>query len=121
MASRWGTTGSRRSSRAGFRRPRASVRRRWTAPRWPPRATAAGSGAGIVAAPVARDWSDLLVTGAPDEAPRAGGEGEDTGRRRGILRRLRESMAKTRAALGSEIQATLFQTLDEHTWERLEE
>ncbi len=30
-------------------------------------------------------------------------------------------MAKTRQALGSEIQATLFATLDEHTWERLEE
>jgi fused signal recognition particle receptor len=68
---------------------------------------------------VARDWSDLLVTGAPD------GEGaaraEDPGRRKGLLRRLRESMAKTRVALGSEIQATIFGTLDEHTWERLEE
>jgi fused signal recognition particle receptor len=30
-------------------------------------------------------------------------------------------MAKTRQALGSEIQATLFGVLDEHTWERLEE
>ncbi|HEV7529645.1 MAG TPA: signal recognition particle receptor subunit alpha, partial [Solirubrobacteraceae bacterium] len=38
-----------------------------------------------------------------------------------LFRRLRESMAKTRQALGSEIQATLFGVLDEHTWERLEE
>jgi fused signal recognition particle receptor len=30
-------------------------------------------------------------------------------------------MAKTREALGSEIHATLFGVLDEHTWERLEE
>ncbi len=30
-------------------------------------------------------------------------------------------MAKTRQALGSEIQATLFGVLDEQTWERLEE
>jgi fused signal recognition particle receptor len=30
-------------------------------------------------------------------------------------------MAKTRQALGSEIHATLFGVLDEHTWERLEE
>jgi fused signal recognition particle receptor len=30
-------------------------------------------------------------------------------------------MAKTRQVLGSEIQATLFGVLDEHTWERLEE
>jgi len=58
------------------------------------------------------------------EAP--GEEGQpavatEPGRRRGLLRRLRESMAKTREALGSEIQATLFGVLDEHTWERLEE
>jgi fused signal recognition particle receptor len=38
-----------------------------------------------------------------------------------LFRRLRESMAKTRQALGSEIQATLFGVLDEQTWERLEE
>ena len=38
-----------------------------------------------------------------------------------MLRRLRENLSKTRQALGSEIQATLFSTLDEHTWERLEE
>ena len=30
-------------------------------------------------------------------------------------------MSKTRQALGSEIQATLFGTLDAETWERLEE
>ncbi len=58
----------------------------------------------------------------------AGGAGEDDAGaeagappRRGLLRRLRESMAKTRQALGSEIQATLFGVLDEQTWERLEE
>ncbi len=42
-------------------------------------------------------------------------------KRRGVFRRLRESLAKTRQALGCEIQATLFGALDEHTWERLEE
>jgi fused signal recognition particle receptor len=72
---------------------------------------------------VAREWSDLFITGAPGAAGdsgRADGEG-DPGRRRGLFQRLRESMAKTRQALGSEIQATLFGVLDEHTWERLEE
>jgi fused signal recognition particle receptor len=34
---------------------------------------------------------------------------------------LRESLSKTRQALGSEIQATLFGPLDEQTWERLEQ
>jgi len=79
--------------------------------------------AAIVARPVAREWSDLFITGEPGVeggSGRADGEA-DPGRRRGIFRRLRESMAKTRQALGSEIQATLFGVLDEHTWERLEE
>jgi len=38
-----------------------------------------------------------------------------------IFRRLRENMRKTRQALTSEIQATLFEDLSEDTWERLEE
>jgi fused signal recognition particle receptor len=45
----------------------------------------------------------------------------ESAKRPGLLRRMRESMAKTRQALGSEIHATLFTTIDEHTWERLEE
>jgi fused signal recognition particle receptor len=69
---------------------------------------------------VARDWSDLFITGDEGEAP-AEDAAEEAPRRRGLLRRLRESMARTRDALGSEIQATLFGALDEHTWERLEE
>jgi fused signal recognition particle receptor len=69
---------------------------------------------------VPRDWSDLFIT---DEALAASvAETAETGEgRRGFFRRLRENLSKTRQALGSEIQATLFQTLDEHTWERLEE
>ena len=42
-------------------------------------------------------------------------------RRVGRFRRLRESLRKTRQALQSEIQATLFEDLSEETWERLEE
>ncbi len=69
---------------------------------------------------MARDWSDLFITDAP---ARAGDDGEEAsaGRRRGLFARLRESMARTREALGSEIQATLFGTLDAQAWERLEE
>ncbi len=82
---------------------------------------------------MARDWSELFITGesgqgagaggAEQEADggREGGAGEGAGKRVGLFRRLRESMAKTRQALGSEIQATLFGVLDEQTWERLEE
>ncbi len=65
-----------------------------------------------------RDWSDLFITG--EQAAGAAGGGENA-ERRGFFRRLRENLSKTRQALGGEIHATLFQTLDEHTWERLEE
>ena len=64
-----------------------------------------------------RDWSDLFITA--EASDHAGEQGDQP--RRGFLRRLRDSMSRTRQALGSEIQATLFATLDEHTWERLEE
>ena len=39
----------------------------------------------------------------------------------GRFRRLRESLRKTRQALQTEIQATLFEDLSDETWERLEE
>ncbi|HEX3691807.1 MAG TPA: signal recognition particle-docking protein FtsY [Solirubrobacteraceae bacterium] len=67
---------------------------------------------------MARDWTDLFLLDGSAHSPSAeqGGEG-----RRGLFRRLRENLTKTRQALGSEIQATLFRTLDESTWERLEE
>src|SRR5271157_1618663 len=68
---------------------------------------------------VPRDWTDLFIA-ADGSAPPDGGD-EDAAPRRGLFRRLRENLAKTRQALGSEIQATLFQTLDDETWERLEE
>ncbi|HTD57733.1 MAG TPA: signal recognition particle-docking protein FtsY [Solirubrobacteraceae bacterium] len=68
-----------------------------------------------------RDWSDLFITGSSAGAVDATEPEEGKERRRGLLRRLRENLSKTRQALGSEIQATLFANLDEHTWERLEE
>jgi fused signal recognition particle receptor len=69
---------------------------------------------------VPQDWSDLFIVGA-DAGERVESDEAPPAQRAGLLRRLRESMAKTRQALGSEIHATLFATLDEHTWERLEE
>jgi fused signal recognition particle receptor len=72
---------------------------------------------------VARDWNELFITGE-DARGEPADEVEQAGAKRGrggLLRRLGESMAKTRQALGSEIQATLFGVLDEQTWERLEE
>jgi fused signal recognition particle receptor len=67
---------------------------------------------------MARSWHELFVTGdePPPDAPPP--ESEETG---GFFRRLRDNMAKTRRALGAELQATMFQTLDDAAFERLEE
>jgi fused signal recognition particle receptor len=67
-----------------------------------------------------RDWTDVFLTGDGAAVPVAAEPEPD--QRRGFFRRLRENLTKTRQALGAEIQATLFEgTLDESTWERLEE
>src|ERR1700761_9080832 len=69
---------------------------------------------------MAREWRDLfIVDGAP--APDAQPAPEAEQRRGGMFRRLRENLRKTRQALTSEIQATLFEELNDETWERLEE
>ncbi len=77
---------------------------------------------------MAREWSELFILdGSPAQAAAGAASDTEAGeeqtgkRRRGLFRRLRENMAKTRQALGSEIQATLFGVLDEHTgsaWRR---
>ncbi len=41
--------------------------------------------------------------------------------RRGVFKRLRESLSKSRQALTEEISASLFDRIDDETWERLEE
>jgi fused signal recognition particle receptor len=68
---------------------------------------------------MARSWHDLFRTGE-DPPPEAVAE-EEPERRRGFFSRLRENMTKTRQALGAELQATMFETLDEEAFERLEE
>ena len=69
---------------------------------------------------MARDWNELFVTG--EAAPEADEpEQEEAERRRGFFSRLRENMSKTRQALGAELQATMFETVDDEAFERLEE
>jgi len=71
---------------------------------------------------MARDWNDLfIVDGATPTGDGDGDAAESGERRSGVFRRLRENLRKTRQALSSEIQATLFEDLNEETWERLEE
>ena len=67
-------------------------------------------------------WNDILDLG--DRAPREvrskagrGGRPEASG----AFSRLRESLSKSRRALTEEISSTLFDRIDDETWERLEE
>jgi fused signal recognition particle receptor len=64
-----------------------------------------------------RTWHELFITGE-DPPP---SDAEEPEQRRGFFRRLRENLSKTREALGAELQATVFQNLDDESWERLEE
>jgi fused signal recognition particle receptor len=68
---------------------------------------------------MARTWHELFVTG--DDAPPPQADSDEEPQRRGFFRRLRDNMSKTRQALGAELQATVFQSLDDEAFERLEE
>ena len=59
-----------------------------------------------------------LGSRAPANSPESEPEPE---RRRGVFKRLRESLSKSRAALTEEISASLFDRIDDETWELLEE
>jgi fused signal recognition particle receptor len=68
---------------------------------------------------MATSWQEIFDLGSRSTAPVAELEGESE--RRGVFRRLRESLSKSRQALVEEISASLFDRIDEETWERLEE
>ncbi len=56
----------------------------------------------------------------PAPAPEVDGP-QETGSRKGAFRRLRENLARSRAALGAEVSAGFFDRLDDEAFERLEE
>jgi fused signal recognition particle receptor len=68
-----------------------------------------------------REWSELFLRGADVGRSARIGETDGGERGRGLFRRLRENLSKTRQALSSEIHSTLFTTIGQDTWERLEE
>src|ERR1041384_2028930 len=69
---------------------------------------------------MATSWQEILNLGS-GESENASAEAEQPDERRGVFRRLRESLSKSRQALTEEVSASLFDRIDEETWERLEE
>jgi fused signal recognition particle receptor len=69
---------------------------------------------------MATSWQEMIDLGSRASA-NASAESEPEAERRGVFKRLRESLAKSRQALTEEISASLFDRIDEETWERLEE
>jgi fused signal recognition particle receptor len=72
---------------------------------------------------MARTWADVFDVGKGAAARSTPSEpaGEAASERGGILRRLRESLSRSRQALQAELTAGMFERLDAETWERLEE
>jgi fused signal recognition particle receptor len=67
---------------------------------------------------MARTWQELVLT-VNGSGPAPEPEAEES--RTGFFSRLRDSMSKTRQALGAELQATLLAPVTDATWEQLEE
>jgi fused signal recognition particle receptor len=69
---------------------------------------------------MATSWQEMIDLGSRESA-NGSAAAESEPERRGVLRRLRESLSKSRQALSEEISASFFDRIDEETWERLEE
>jgi signal recognition particle-docking protein FtsY len=70
---------------------------------------------------MAVSWHDSFDLG-DRQVPEAGAEAvEKAEEPQGVFRRLRQSLARSRQALAEEISASIFDRIDDETWERLEE
>jgi fused signal recognition particle receptor len=67
------------------------------------------------------EWEELIDVGAATPAAPVAVDREPEPEAPGRLRRLRERLRKSREALRAELSASLFEQLDDETWERLEE
>jgi fused signal recognition particle receptor len=65
-------------------------------------------------------WQEILDLGSRERA-NASAAADEPEARRGVFRRLRESLSKSRQALTEEVSPSRFDRIDEETWERLEE
>jgi fused signal recognition particle receptor len=69
---------------------------------------------------MATSWQEILNLGSRVSA-NTSAEPEAEEQRRGVFRRLRQSLSKSRKALTEELSSSFFERIDEETWERLEE
>jgi fused signal recognition particle receptor len=69
---------------------------------------------------MATSWQEIVDLGSRSPSAVATEE-EAPERRRGVFRKLRESLSKSRQALTEEISSSLFDRIDDETWELLEE
>jgi fused signal recognition particle receptor len=69
---------------------------------------------------MATSWQEMIDLGSRESA-NASAAAEAEPERRGVFRRLRESLSKSRQALSEELSASFFDRIDDETWERLEE
>jgi fused signal recognition particle receptor len=72
----------------------------------------------LQSAAMARSWQEAFDTG---NRARVSVESSPEGERKGFFKRLRENLSKSREALAGELRATFVGSLDDQTWERLEE
>jgi fused signal recognition particle receptor len=69
---------------------------------------------------MATTWQEMIDLGSRASANDSAAAEPEPGRR-GVFKRLRESLSKSRQALTEEISASLFDRIDDETWELLEE
>jgi fused signal recognition particle receptor len=69
---------------------------------------------------MATSWQEMIDLGSRASANVSAAEPEPE-QRRGVFKRLRESLSKSRQALAEEISAGMFDRIDDETWEALEE
>ncbi|MGE0068267.1 MAG: signal recognition particle-docking protein FtsY [Solirubrobacterales bacterium] len=70
---------------------------------------------------MATTWQEMFDLGSRATGNASATAEPEPEQRRGVFRRLRESLSKSRQALQEEIGASLFDRIDDETWEALEE
>ncbi|HEX3362403.1 MAG TPA: signal recognition particle receptor subunit alpha, partial [Solirubrobacterales bacterium] len=70
---------------------------------------------------MATSWQEMIDLGSREPAKIEQPAEAEPEQRRGVFRRLRESLSKSRQALQEEISASVFEKIDDETWELLEE